>query len=97
MKSLFTAWQFWAAMSAVFAALTAIFGKIGVQDINSDFATFLRTIVVLVVLGLIVALTGAWQPLGEVSRTSKVDLRCLAVMTNLRVVEPLAISSTLAV
>ncbi len=36
-------WQFWALMSAVFAALTAIFAKIGIQGINSDFATLVRT------------------------------------------------------
>jgi transporter family protein len=70
MKSLFTAWQFWAAMSAVFAALTAIFGKIGVQDINSDFATLIRTVIILLVIALIVLAGGAWQPLAGIkSRT----------------------------
>ena len=43
-------WQVWAVLSAVFAALTAIFAKIGVAEINSDLATFIRTIVVLVAL-----------------------------------------------
>ena len=68
MKSLLSAWQFWAAMSAVFAALTAIFGKIGVQDINSDFATLIRTAIILLVIALIVSATGAWQPLATVGR-----------------------------
>ena len=68
MKSLLSAWQFWAAMSAVFAALTAIFGKIGVQDINSDFATLIRTAIILLVIALIVLATGAWQPLATVGR-----------------------------
>src|SRR5678816_3941406 len=68
MKSLFTAWQFWAAMSAVFAALTAIFGKIGVQDINSDFATLIRTVIILLVIALIVLAGGAWQPLAGIKR-----------------------------
>ena len=68
MKSLLSAWQFWAALSAVFAALTAIFGKIGVQDINSDFATLIRTAIILLVIALIVSATGAWQPLATVGR-----------------------------
>jgi transporter family protein len=68
MKSLLTAWQFWAAMSAVFAALTAVFGKIGVQNINSDFATLIRTVIILAVVTLIVLASGAWQPLASVER-----------------------------
>lgn len=63
MKALLGAWQFWAAMSAVFAALTAVFGKIGVQDINSDFATLIRTVIILAVISFIVLASGAWQPL----------------------------------
>ncbi|HEY0329207.1 MAG TPA: EamA family transporter [Rhodopseudomonas sp.] len=51
-------WQFWAVASAVFAALTAIFAKIGVADIDSDLATFIRTIVVLASLALILLATG---------------------------------------
>lgn len=42
--------QFWALLSAIFAALTAIFAKLGVEEVNSDFATFLRTITILCVL-----------------------------------------------
>ena len=48
-------WLFWALLSAVFAALTAIFAKVGVESINSDLATFLRTLVVVGVLGAILA------------------------------------------
>ncbi len=55
---IFASWQFWAFSSAVFAAITAIFAKIGVSDINSNLATFLRTIVVIVVLFLILLFTG---------------------------------------
>ena len=40
-------WQAWAVLSAVFAALTAIFAKIGIENVNSDFATFIRTVVIL--------------------------------------------------
>ena len=53
-----SSWQAWAALSAVFAALTAIFAKIGVEDINPDLATFIRTIIVLMSLALILAATG---------------------------------------
>jgi transporter family protein len=60
-------WQFWALLSAVFAALTAIFAKIGVADITSDFATLIRTAVILVVVVSIVAVTGQWQRPTEIS------------------------------
>ena len=62
MKSAMLSWQFWAVLSAVFAALTAIFAKIGVENVNSDLATFIRTVVVVVVLGGILVATGQWQP-----------------------------------
>jgi transporter family protein len=68
MKSLLITWPFWAALSAAFAALTAIFGKVGVEGINSDFATLIRTIVILAVLIAIVSVTGAWQPFASISR-----------------------------
>jgi len=54
-------WAFWAVLSAGFAALTAIFAKIGVENVNSDFATFVRTIVVIVALAGILTLLGNWQ------------------------------------
>src|ERR1700751_4100215 len=56
-----SSWQFWAVLSAVFAALTAIFAKVGVENVNSDLATFIRTIVVVCVLGLIVSATRQFQ------------------------------------
>jgi bacterial/archaeal transporter family protein len=54
-------WFFWAIMSAVFAALTAIFAKVGIQGIDSDFATLVRTSIVIVVLCAFVVLTGKWS------------------------------------
>ncbi|MCA0922433.1 EamA family transporter [Pseudooceanicola nanhaiensis] len=63
MEALGLSWQFWALLAAVFAALTAIFAKLGVTDINSDFATFLRTLVVLVVLGTILVVTRKFESL----------------------------------
>lgn len=60
-------WQFWALLSAVFAALTAIFGKVGVAGVNSDLATLIRTVVIIVVLSGIVAATGQWQSPSTIS------------------------------
>ena len=62
-----SSWQLWAVLSAVFAALTAIFAKIGVENVNSDFATFIRTIVILVTLAFILFATGQFQAPGSVS------------------------------
>ena len=70
MKALLQSWQLWAALSAVFAAMTAVFAKVGVENINSDFATFIRTIVILLVLLMVLTLTGQWQsPASVTSRT----------------------------
>ena len=54
-------WLPWALLSAAFAALTAIFGKVGVANIGSDLATLIRTVVILATLAAIVAATGQWQ------------------------------------
>ena len=60
-------WQTWAVLSAVFAALTAIFAKVGVENVNSDFATFIRTMVILVVLAVILFSLGEFQSFGSIS------------------------------
>lgn len=65
--SLWTSWQIWAVLSALFAALTAIFAKIGIENVNSDFATFIRTIVILVTLAFILLATGQFQSPGTIS------------------------------
>jgi bacterial/archaeal transporter family protein len=67
MKSIVLAWQFWAIASAAFAALTAIFAKIGIENISSDFATFIRTVVILAVLAAILTAIGGWQSLNSVA------------------------------
>jgi transporter family protein len=67
MKSLLASWVFWALLSAAFAALTAIFAKVGVAGVNSDFATFLRTLVIVAVLAAILTLLGEWRPLGSIA------------------------------
>jgi bacterial/archaeal transporter family protein len=60
-------WQVWALLSAVFAALTAIFAKAGVADIDSDLATFIRTIVVLAALAAVLLATGKFAVSGPVT------------------------------
>lgn len=64
-----TGWIGWALLSAVFAALTAIFAKLGVARIDSDLATLVRTALVLLLLIPFVLLTGKWSsPLALPSR-----------------------------
>jgi bacterial/archaeal transporter family protein len=65
-----SSWQMWAVLSALFAALTAIFAKVGVEDINPDLATLIRTIIVLVSLSLILFATGQLTAPGSVSPKS---------------------------
>src|SRR5689334_24529299 len=66
----FNSWQIWAFLSAVFAALTAIFAKVGVEGINSDLATLIRTVIVLVTLSLILFATGQFSNPGPISAKS---------------------------
>jgi transporter family protein len=53
-------WFFWALLSAVFAALTAIFAKIGIAGVDADFATLVRTILITFVLTAFVLYTDKW-------------------------------------
>ncbi|MGF6148322.1 Predicted permeases [Kingella potus] len=62
-------WFYWASASAFFAALTAIFAKAGLQGIDSDFATFIRTLVIIAALAAFLSYTGKWQ--GVSSFTAK--------------------------
>lgn len=54
-------WFLWAALSACFAALTAIFAKVGIQGVDSDFATLVRTVIIVFVLAAFVWGTGKWS------------------------------------
>lgn len=83
MKPFLLSWQFWAVLSAVFAALTAIFAKVGIQNINSDFATFIRTVVIIAILGGILTLTKEWQPLGSITTKTWVFLTLSGLATGL--------------
>jgi transporter family protein len=54
-------WFFWAVLSAVFAALTAIFAKIGINGVDSDLATLVRTGIIIIVLSAFVWFAGKWS------------------------------------
>ena len=56
-----TSWFYWALLSAVFAALTAIFAKVGIQHVDSDLATLIRTAFIIVILAGFVWFTGKWS------------------------------------
>jgi len=73
-NSALSSWPFWARLSAAFAALTAIFAKVGVEDINPDLATFIRTIIVLISLAFILYATGQFSHAESISMRSWVFL-----------------------
>src|SRR3974377_771417 len=70
----FSYWQMWAALSALCAALTAIFAKVGVENVNPDLATFIRTVVVIAVLAVIVFATRQFQDPTQISGRTYVFL-----------------------
>lgn len=74
-------WQLWAVLSAIFAALTAVFAKVGVENVNADFATFIRTIVILVTLAFILLATGQFQSPGAISPRTYVFLMLSGLAT----------------
>jgi transporter family protein len=81
MRPLISDWAFWALLSAAFAALTAIFAKVGVAGVNSDFATFLRTLVIVAVLAAMLTASGEWRPLGSLAPRTYVFLTLSGLAT----------------
>ena len=76
-------WQIMAFASAFFAALTAIFGKVGVQEMNSNLATFIRTIVILVVSAILITSRSEWVKPNNLSTKSLVFLILSGAATGL--------------
>ena len=74
-------WFFWAALSACFAALTAIFAKIGIQGVDSDLATLVRTIIIVFVLSAFVCFAGKWSNPFELSPKTWLFLTLSALAT----------------
>ncbi|CAM3594302.1 EamA family transporter [Parendozoicomonas haliclonae] len=78
-----SSWLFWAFLSAVFAAMTAVFTKMGVNTVNSDFATFIRTCVILVLVGGIAFFSKSFQSLSTISSKGLTFLVLSGVATGL--------------
>jgi transporter family protein len=76
-------WAVYALFSALFAAMTSILGKIGVENVNSNLATAIRTVVVLVLAWVIVFATRAQSAITEISRRSLVFLVLSGIATGL--------------
>ncbi|MGI5827627.1 MAG: EamA family transporter [Patescibacteria group bacterium] len=76
-------WLIYAALSALFAAATAILAKIGVKDINSNLATAIRTVVILLFAWGIVLFQGVYKEIGTISKTSFIFLILSGVATGL--------------
>jgi len=74
-------WQFWAILSAIFAAMTAVLAKLGVENLNPDYATFIRTIVILLVLTGILLATGKFQSPTSLSGNSLLFLVLSGIAT----------------
>ena len=76
-------WWLYALLSALFAALTAIFAKVGVENVNSNLATAIRTVVVLVMIWLIVFSRGEMKGISELSPKTWFFLAISGVATGL--------------
>ncbi len=76
-------WKIYACLSAFFAGLTAIFAKIGVKDIPSNFATLIRTFVIIFFLAVLVGTRGEWTHVFALNRKSLIFLLLSGVATGL--------------
>ena len=76
-------WAIFALFSAIFAALTSILAKIGMENVNSNLAVALRTIVVLVMAWVLVLVTGVQDGIGSLSRRNYVFLLLSGMATGL--------------
>ena len=70
-------WQWFALGSALFAGLTAILGKVGVAEVNSNLATFIRTIVIIAASAVLITWRGEWEPFSKLSARG-VTMLCLS-------------------
>ena len=76
-------WIFWALLSAVFASLTSIFGKIGIENVESNLGTAIRTVIVLVMSWIMVFVTKEHQGITHISRKSWLFLFLSGITTGL--------------
>ncbi|MCW3085598.1 MAG: hypothetical protein JWP12_2964 [Bacteroidetes bacterium] len=76
-------WWTYALLSAVFAALTAIFAKIGIKDVNTDLATAIRTVVILIIAWGIVFWRGGVEQVGTLTKNNWIFLGLSGLATGL--------------
>ncbi|QBO58679.1 EamA family transporter [Chryseobacterium salivictor] len=76
-------WWIYALLSALFAAATAIFAKVGVENVNSNLATAIRTVVVLVMIWIIVFFRNEYRAIGELSSRNWIFLTISGLATGL--------------
>ncbi len=81
MSQIVPPWLVWALASAVFAAATALFAKIGVADVPSGLATWIRTLVVVALLSGLLAVTGDWRHLPDLSSRTWIALALSGLAT----------------
>jgi bacterial/archaeal transporter family protein len=75
------AWFYWALFSAVFASLTAIFAKIGLEGVYSDFATLIRTVIILFAITWFVYYTDKWSDPFALHRKTRIFLTLSGLAT----------------
>ena len=76
-------WYTYASLSALFASLTAIFAKVGVKDVNSDLATAIRTVVILIIAWMIVFYRGSITSITSLTKTNWIFLSLSGIATGL--------------
>lgn len=76
-------WWIYALLSALFAALTAVFAKIGIKNVDSDLATAIRTVVILLIAWMIVFFKGSINSISTLTRTNLIFLGLSGLATGL--------------
>jgi transporter family protein len=74
-------WSYWALLSACFAALTAVFAKVGLKGVDADFATLIRTVIIVLVLAAFVWGADKWSDPRALSTQSWLFLTLSALAT----------------
>ena len=74
-------WIFWGFLSAIFASLTTIFAKVGIQSIDSDLATLIRTAIILFLIALFIQFSGKWTNPLNISKNTWLFLGLSGIAT----------------
>jgi len=76
-------WKIFAIGSAFFAGLTAVLAKVGVKNISSNLATFIRTIVIIIFLSAIISTRHEWKNMSSINKNSLIFLTLSGITTGL--------------